>query len=74
MEATVFNPVQRHLLKMFEFDKTQAGLDELKELLYKYYSEKMNSALDSLWESGTLSQERLDEINGMDLHAFIKTL
>lgn len=69
MEATVFNPVQRHLLKMFEFDKTQSGLDELKELLYKYYSEKMNSALDSLWESGTLSQERLDEINGMDLHA-----
>ena len=54
---------------MFEFDKTQAGLDELKELLYKYYSEKMNSALDTLWESGTLSQERLDEINGMDLHA-----
>ena len=69
MEATVFNPVQRHLLKMFECDKTQAGLDELKELLYKYYSEKMNSALDTLWESGTLSQERLDEINGMDLHA-----
>ena len=49
MEATVFNPVQRHLLKMFEFDKTQARLDELKELLYKYYSENMKSALDTLW-------------------------
>lgn len=69
MEATVFNPVQRHLLKMFEIDKSQSGLDELKDLLYRYYSEKMNSALDSLWESGELNQERLDEINGMDLHA-----
>lgn len=69
MEATVFNPIQRHLLKMFEIDKSQSGLDELKDLLYRYYSEKMNSALDSLWESGELNQERLDEINGMDLHA-----
>lgn len=69
MEATVFNPVQRHLLKMFEIDKSQSGLDELKNLLYRYYSEKMNSALDSLWESGDLNQERLDEINKMDLHA-----
>lgn len=69
MEATVFNPVQRHLLKMFEIDKSQSGLDELKNLLYRYSSEKMNSALDSLWESGDLNQERLDEINKMDLHA-----
>ncbi len=69
MEATVFNPVQRHLLKMFEIDNSQSGLDELKNLLYRYYSEKMNSALDSLWESGDLNQERLDEINKMDLHA-----
>ena len=65
----MFSPVHRHLLKRCELDKTQVGLDELKELLYKYYAEKMNSALDTLWESGTLSQERLDEINGMDLHA-----
>lgn len=69
MEATVFNPVQKHLLKMFEIDKSQSGLDELKDLLYRYYSEKMNSALDSLWETGELSQKKLDEINKMDLHA-----
>lgn len=41
MEATVFNPIQVHLLKMFEIDKSQKGLEELKDLLYNYFSSKM---------------------------------
>ncbi len=68
MEATIFNPVQKHLLRMFEFDNSQEGLDELKTLLYNYYSSKMNTALDKLWATGELDQKRLDEINAMDLH------
>lgn len=68
MEATVFNPIQVHLLKMFEIDKSQEGLEELKNLLYNYYSSKMKTALDELWNSGELDQTRLDEINNMDLH------
>lgn len=68
MEATVFNPIQVHLLKMFEIDKSQKGLEELKNLLYNYYSSKMKTALDELWDSGELDQTRLDEINNMDLH------
>lgn len=68
MEATAFNPTQIHLLKMFELDKSQNGLDELKEVLYKYYSKKMNKALNDLWTSGKLDQKRLDEINKLDLH------
>ena len=68
MEATVFNPIQVHLLKMFEIDKSQEGLEELKNLLYNYYSSKMKTALDELWDSGELDQTRLDEIDNMDLH------
>ena len=68
MEATVFNPIQVHLLKMFEIDKSHEGLEELKNLLYNYYSSKMKTALDELWVSGELDQTRLDEINNMDLH------
>ncbi|WP_302214802.1 hypothetical protein [uncultured Prevotella sp.] len=68
MEATVFNPIQVHLLKMFEIDKSQEGLEELKNLLYNYYSSKMKTALDELWDSGELDQTRLDEINNMDFH------
>ncbi len=68
MEATVFNPIQVHLLKMFEIDKSQKGLEELKDLLYNYYSSKMENALENLWDSGVLDQNRLDEINNLDLH------
>lgn len=68
MSATALNMTQVHLLQMFQVDKSQKGLEELKELLYSYYSKKMNESLDELWDSGVLNQERLDEINQMDLH------
>lgn len=46
METTVFNPIQRHLLEMFSYDKSQEGLEELKEVLFQYYSKRMNTKLD----------------------------
>ncbi len=55
-------------MQMFQVDDSQSGLDELKELLYSYYSKKMERSLDELWDSGVLDQKRLDEINDMDLH------
>lgn len=68
MAATALNMTQVHLLQMFQVDKSQNGLEELKELLNSYYSKKMNESLDEQWDSGVLNQERLDEINQMDLH------
>ena len=41
MAATVLNSTQVHLLQMFQVDDSQQGLEELKELLYSYYSKKM---------------------------------
>lgn len=66
MEATVFNPIQMHLLKMFSYDKSLEGLEELKEMLYPYYSKRMNEKLDVLWDQGTLDQKKLDEIDEMN--------
>lgn len=68
MEATVFNPIQVHLLKMFALDNTQSGLIELKNVLYRHYAAQMEAQLEEMWQSGELSQKRLDEINNMDLH------
>ena len=67
MAATVLNSTQVHLLQMFQVDDSQQGLEELKELLYSYYSKKMDGSLNELWDSGELDQKRLDEINNMDL-------
>ncbi len=73
MEATVrqnpvFNPMQIHLLQMFAIDKAEQGLVELKDVLYNYYSTKMQNRLNELWDNGTLDQTRLDQISQMDLH------
>ncbi|MBR5373155.1 MAG: hypothetical protein IK131_00605 [Paludibacteraceae bacterium] len=68
MMTTAFNPIQIHLLQMFSLDKSQDGLKELKDVLYRHYSARMEERLDTLWQSGKLDQQRLDEINQMDLH------
>ena len=66
--TTVFNPLQVHLLQMFALDKTERGLKELKDVLYQHYSQQMNHRLNLLWDNGSLNQQRLDEIDKMDLH------
>ena len=45
METTVYNPIQRHLLEMFSYDKSQEGLEELKEVLFQYYSKRLNTVV-----------------------------
>lgn len=72
MEATVFNPIQIHLLKMFERKKSEKDLLEVQEVLGNYYANKLNVHLNKLWEEGILDQKRLDEINEMDLHEFMR--
>lgn len=68
MQTTVFTPTQIHLLQMFQYMKSEEELIELKNLLFHYYSQKMDQRLNELWDSGVLDQKKLDEINNMDLH------
>lgn len=68
MQTTVFTPTQIHLLQMFQYMKSEEELIELKDLLFHYYSQKMDERLNELWDTGILDQRRLDEINEMDLH------
>lgn len=67
MAATVLNPVQQHLLKMFAFDGSEERLMEVKEVLTKYFSQKLDDRLNDLWDSGVLNQERLDELRKIDI-------
>lgn len=62
MAATVFNSVQEHLLRMFAFDGSEERLKEVKEVLTKHFSQKLDDRLNDLWDSGALNQEKLDEL------------
>lgn len=72
MEPTVLNASQLHLLQMFAFNKSQEGYEELKNILYEFYSKKMELLLEEAWQKGDISQQRLDEINEMDLHQWLR--
>jgi len=67
MEATIFNPVQQHLLKMFAYDGDEKRLDEIKSVLADYLSKSIDRKMDSLWDAGILDQKKLDELRGKDL-------
>ena len=72
MEATVFNPVQQHLLRMFAHDGSEERLSEVKEVLSKHFFRKLDESLDKAWESGVFSQERLDELRKVDVRKYLR--
>ena len=72
METTVFNPIQIELLRMFERNTSKEELREFRDIVSNYYAKKMNDHLNKLWDEGILDQKRLDEINEMDLHAWLR--
>ena len=72
METTAFNPVQQHLLKLFAFDGSEEKLLEVKEVLTKYFSQKLDKRLNELWDSGVLNQDKLDELRTKHLRTELK--
>ena len=72
MEATIFNPVQQQLLKMFAHDGDENRLLEIKAVLADYLSKSIDKKMDSLWDAGILDQNKLDELRGKDLRTYLK--
>lgn len=62
MENTVFNDVQMHLLQMFSHCHTPGEMNELKEVLARYYAERVQQEADALWNEGTLGEEAIENI------------
>lgn len=72
MGATVFNPIQQHLLMMFAHDSSEEHLKEVKDVLVKHFAQKVDERLNRLWDAGILDQKKLDELRGMHLHTDLK--
>ena len=71
-KPTVFNSAQLYLLELFSTIKTEEELLEIKKIISAYYAKKMDDLLDKMWQSGELDQKRLDKINEMDLHQWLR--
>lgn len=59
---TIFNPVQMHLLEMFNYCKSEGAMDELKEVLSAYYARKTQEEADRLWEEGILGEDAIEAL------------
>ena len=60
MEATVFNPIQQHLLQMFSRMKSEEELKELKDVLSEYYFKKVEKRAAEIYKEKGWTQDTLD--------------
>ena len=60
MAATVLNSVQQHLLKVFAFDGSEDRLNEVKEVLTKNFSQRLDGRLNDLWDSGGIKRSLMN--------------
>ncbi len=72
VRPTVFNTAQLYLLDVFSHIKSDEELNDIKDIISEYYAKRLNRHLEKLWDKGILDQKRLDEINELDLHQWLK--
>lgn len=56
------NPVQVHLLEMFNYCGSEQTVSEMKEVLANFYAEKVQKEADCLWDEGTLNGDAIERI------------
>jgi hypothetical protein len=66
MSATVLNPVQLHLLRMFSYMNSEAQLKDLKKVLAEYYFNEVEKGMANLESQGRWGREQSDAV--MDEH------
>ena len=59
---TSFNPIQLHILEMFNYCKSEETMSELKDVLADFYAKQVQNEADRLWEEGSLNGEAIERI------------
>ncbi|MDR0618972.1 MAG: hypothetical protein LBG17_03625 [Bacteroidales bacterium] len=60
-QTTPLNPAQIHLLRMFNYTKSEQEFAELKNVLFKYYRNKLDKLTDEYWETHNLNNDIMEE-------------
>jgi hypothetical protein len=68
-QHTTLNPVQLHLLQMFQFNKREESVNELKQVLYEYYRKKVDEESANLDIKYGMTNAKIEEI----LNSHIRT-
>lgn len=54
MERTVFNNAQLEILDLMSYVESEDTLNEIRDMLSRYFAEKAQKEIDKLWEAGTI--------------------
>ena len=55
MERTVFNNAQLEILDLMSYVESESTLNEIRDMLSRYFAEKAQKVIDKLWEAGTIN-------------------
>ncbi|MCU0470387.1 MAG: hypothetical protein MUF58_17490 [Arcicella sp.] len=64
---TKLNPIQIHLLQMFDRLKSENELQELKGFLANYYAQKVDRESEKIWEEKGMNEDTIEELLNMHL-------
>jgi len=59
---TTFNPVQLHIIEMFNYCRSEKAMTDLKDVLAEFYAKQVQEEADRLWDNGTLNAEAIEKI------------
>ena len=60
--AKTINPIQLHLLEMFNYCNSEQMMEELQDVLVDFYAKQVQKEADRLWDEGSLDGEAIEKI------------
>ena len=69
-----FTPAQYELVNMMSCLHKESDIVELKSVLVKFLNARIQKELDGLYENGTLSDERMEELSKQHLRTPYRTV
>lgn len=67
-----FNQAQQAVLKVISCLQSEQDLADLKRTLVKFMNDRLQREMDKLWESGEMSNEKLQEMQSEHLRTAYK--
>ena len=67
-----FNQAQQSVLNVISCLQSEQDLEDLKRTLIKFMNDRLQREMDKLWESGEMSNEKLQEMQSEHLRTAYK--
>lgn len=67
-----FNQAQQAVLNVISCLQSEQDLADLKRILVKFMNDRLQREIDKLWESGEMSNEKLQEMQSEHLRTTYK--